>query len=82
MNAETRTTTERRRADIFREICREIRRAEKATDERRRREYKPAHTRPISTTTTRSGHAQTVRTRTRGRPEAAEPHPKNINPRL
>ena len=61
MNAETRTTTERRRADIFREICREIKRAEKAADERRNRDYKPAHTRRTSTATTSSGHAQTIR---------------------
>ena len=60
-NTETRTTTERRRADIFREICREIRRAEAAAEKRRRREYKPAHTRPTYTTATRSGHAQTIR---------------------
>lgn len=60
-NTETRTTTERRRADIFREICREIRRAEAAAEKRRRREYKPAHTRRTSTANTRSGHAQTIR---------------------
>lgn len=59
-NTETRTTTERRRADIFREICREIRRAEAAADERRR-DYKPARTRRTSTAPTRSGHAQTIR---------------------
>lgn len=61
MNTETRTTTERRRADIFREICREVRRAEAAAEKRRRRDFKPAHTRRTSTATTRSGHAQTVR---------------------
>lgn len=63
MNAETRTatTTERRRADIFREINRELRRAEAAAEKRRRRDYKPAHTRPTSTANTRSGHAQTIR---------------------
>lgn len=59
MTNETRTT--QTRADIFREITRELRRAEKAADERRRRDYKPAHTRRTSTTTTRSGHAQTIR---------------------
>lgn len=61
MNTETRTTTERRRADIFREICREIKRAERASEERRNRDYKPARTRRTSTATTRSGHAQTIR---------------------
>lgn len=60
-NTETRTTTERRRADIFREICREIRRAEREAAERTRRDYKPARTRCTSTATTRRGHAQTIR---------------------
>lgn len=60
-NTETRTSTECRRADIFREICREIRRAEREAAERTHRDYKPAHTRRTSTATTRSGHAQTIR---------------------
>lgn len=59
MTNETRTT--QTRADLFREINKQLRRAEREAEQRRRREYKPAHTRPTSTTTTRSGHAQTIR---------------------
>lgn len=61
MNTETHTSTVHRCADIFREICREIRRAEREAAARTRRDYKPARTRRTSTATTRSGHAQTIR---------------------
>lgn len=46
---------------VFRNIMREVRQAEKAAEERRRRTYPPAHTRRTYTATTRSGHGQTVR---------------------
>lgn len=55
------TITKEIMTTVYRNIMREVRRAEKAAAERRRRDYKPAHTRRTYTANTRSGHGQTVR---------------------
>lgn len=55
MTIETRTT--HTRADLFREINKQLRRAEREAEQRRRREYKPA--RPARSTAPKSRRGYT-----------------------
>lgn len=56
MTIETRTT--HTRADLFKEINKQLRRAEREAEQRRRREYKPARPARLTAPKSRRGYTQ------------------------